>query len=75
MIGPFIDASRSALGSASSIRRMSRDRRQAGACVLVAVLALAFGADGQTYVITDNDGVDDATGETIFLRLGDLDDD
>ncbi|MHC4937451.1 MAG: hypothetical protein ACYTHK_00600 [Planctomycetota bacterium] len=54
---------------------MSRDRRQAGACVLVAVLALAFGADGQTYVITDNDGVDDATGETIFLRLGDLDDD
>jgi hypothetical protein len=35
----------------------------------------AVAADGQTYVVTDNDGVDDATGETIFLRLGELDDD
>jgi hypothetical protein len=27
--------------------------------------------DGQVYVVTDNDGVDDSTGETVFLRLGD----
>ena len=27
-------------------------------------------ADGQAYAVTDNDGVDDATGETVFLRLG-----
>ncbi len=26
--------------------------------------------DGQLYVITDNDGVDDWSGETWFLRLG-----
>ena len=31
---------------------------------------LAVAADGQGYAVTDNDGVDDATGETLFLRLG-----
>ena len=34
----------------------------------------AITADGQVYVITDNDGVDDWSGETLFLRLGDVDD-
>ncbi len=33
----------------------------------------AITADGQVYVITDNDGVDDWSGETHFLRLGDVD--
>lgn len=31
----------------------------------------AVAADGQAYAVTDNDGVDDATGETLFLSLGD----
>lgn len=31
---------------------------------------LTVGGDGQLYAVTDNDGVDDATGETAFLRLG-----
>lgn len=30
----------------------------------------AVTADGATYVVTDNDGVDDSSGETQFLRLG-----
>lgn len=30
----------------------------------------AVAADGQLYVVTDNDGLDDATGETVFARLG-----
>ncbi|WP_395245368.1 esterase-like activity of phytase family protein [Agromyces sp. MMS24-K17] len=30
----------------------------------------AVAADGQLYAITDNDGLVDATGETVFLRLG-----
>lgn len=34
------------------------------------VEGLALSADGQIYVVTDNDGVDDALGETYFLRLG-----
>lgn len=29
-----------------------------------------MGGDGQVCVITDNDGLADATGETVFLRLG-----
>ena len=32
---------------------------------------LAVTADGAVFVVTDNDGVDDATGETVFLGLGD----
>ncbi|MEE4145709.1 MAG: esterase-like activity of phytase family protein, partial [Halieaceae bacterium] len=32
---------------------------------------IAVAADGQAYAVTDNDGVDGATGETLFLRLGD----
>ncbi|WP_432984199.1 esterase-like activity of phytase family protein [Dactylosporangium sp. CA-233914] len=31
---------------------------------------LTIGGDGQVYAITDNDAVKDATGETVFLRLG-----
>lgn len=33
----------------------------------------AVSADGQYYAVTDNDGVDDAPGETVFLRLGEID--
>lgn len=36
------------------------------------VEGLAVGGDGQTYAVTDNDAIDDATGETVFLRLGRL---
>ena len=32
---------------------------------------LAVTADGQVYAVTDNDGVDDVPGDTVFLRLGD----
>lgn len=31
---------------------------------------LAVAADGQVYIVTDNDGVDGATGETLFMNLG-----
>jgi hypothetical protein len=31
---------------------------------------LAVAGDGQAYAVTDNDAIDDATGETVFLRLG-----
>jgi hypothetical protein len=33
---------------------------------------LAVAANGQVYAVTDNDGLDGATGETVFLRLGDI---
>lgn len=31
---------------------------------------LTIGVDGQVYAVTDNDGLNDSTGETVFLRLG-----
>lgn len=31
---------------------------------------LTIGADANVYAVTDNDGLKDATGETVFLRLG-----
>ena len=36
------------------------------------VEGLAIAGNGQTYAVTDSDAVDDATGETVFLRLGRL---
>jgi len=36
------------------------------------VEGLAIAGDGQAYAVTDNDAIDDATGETVFLRLGHL---
>ncbi len=38
------------------------------------VEGLAVAADEAVYVHTDNDGLDDALGQTLFLRLGDVDD-
>lgn len=34
------------------------------------VEGFTIATDGQAYVVTDNDGVDEATGETLFLSLG-----
>ncbi|WFE22391.1 esterase-like activity of phytase family protein [Solwaraspora sp. WMMD937] len=34
---------------------------------------LAVGGNRQVYMVTDNDGAQDATGETVFLRLGSAD--
>jgi Esterase-like activity of phytase len=35
---------------------------------------LTIGADGNVYAVTDNDGLKDATGETVFMNLGTADD-
>ncbi|MGV0838192.1 esterase-like activity of phytase family protein [Mycolicibacterium thermoresistibile] len=37
------------------------------------VEGLAVGGNGHLYVVTDNDGLDDANGETVFLDLGPVD--
>jgi hypothetical protein len=36
------------------------------------VEGLAVAGNGRTYAVTDNDGIDEATGETVFLNLGRL---
>jgi hypothetical protein len=38
--------------------------------ILDKVEGLAVEASGQAYVVTDNDGLDDSSGETLFLDLG-----
>lgn len=34
------------------------------------VEGFAIAGNGNLYVVTDNDGLDDANGETVFLDLG-----
>jgi hypothetical protein len=36
------------------------------------VEGFAVDAAGNAFVVTDNDGVDDSSGETLFLRLGNI---
>jgi hypothetical protein len=48
------------------------DLRAPGGQVLDKLEGLALTPDGDWYAVTDNDGVDEATGETQLLRLGDL---
>jgi alkaline phosphatase len=36
------------------------------------VEGFAIDAAGVAYVVTDNDGVDDSSGETLFIRLGNI---
>jgi hypothetical protein len=43
-----------------------------GGFVLDKVESFAVDADGNAFVITDNDGVDDHSGETQLIRLGKL---
>ena len=40
--------------------------------VLDKVEGFAIDAAGNAFVVTDNDGVDDSSGETQFLRLGSI---
>ncbi|MEV4275839.1 esterase-like activity of phytase family protein [Actinoplanes xinjiangensis] len=46
--------------------------RADGGWVQDKVEGLAVAGNGRTYAVTDNDGLDDATGETVFLDLGRL---
>jgi len=46
--------------------------RSTGGWVQDKVEGLAIAGNGRTYAVTDNDALDDATGETVLLRLGHL---
>lgn len=54
------------------VRDLIPDLEATGGYVVDKVEGLAFDADGQAFAVTDNDGTDDSSGETVFLRLGDL---
>ena len=54
------------------VRDVLADMQAGNGWVVDKVEGMAVTADGNAYLVTDNDGIDDATGETQFLRLGPL---
>ena len=59
--------------SKTLVRDLLPALRATGGWTQEKVEGLAVAADGRAYAVTDNDGVDENTGETILLRLGHLD--
>ena len=57
----------------TDVRDLVPDLAAPGGYVLDKVESFALDKDGNAFVITDNDGVDDHSGETQFLSLGKLD--
>ncbi|WP_434096055.1 esterase-like activity of phytase family protein [Thioclava kandeliae] len=55
------------------VRDLIPDLRSTGGFVVDKVEGMAMDAQGRTYIVTDNDGVDDSSGETLFLPLGQID--
>ncbi len=52
------------------VRDLLPDLRATGGFVQEKVEGVTVGGNGNLYVVTDNDGLDDADGETVFLDLG-----
>jgi hypothetical protein len=48
------------------------DLKAFGGYVVDKVEGFAIDAAGDAFAVTDNDGVDDSSGETFFLKLGKL---
>jgi hypothetical protein len=56
----------------TEVRDLLPDLKSAHGYVLDKVESFAVDAAGEAFIITDNDGVDDSSGETQFIRLGKL---
>lgn len=54
------------------VRDLIPDLKRGGGYVVDKVEGFAIDAAGTAYVVTDNDGVDDSSGETLFWSLGAL---
>ncbi|UWR99584.1 esterase-like activity of phytase family protein [Phaeobacter inhibens] len=54
------------------VRDLLPDLTATGGYVLDKVEGLAITAEGEGFIITDNDGVDDASGETMFFSIGQM---
>lgn len=52
------------------VRDLLPDLKSTGGYVLDKVEGLAISSDGEAFVSTDNDGVDDSSGETLFFSIG-----
>jgi len=54
------------------VRDFIPDLTSTGGYVLDKVEGFAIDASGEGFVVTDNDGVDDSSGETMFWSIGSL---
>lgn len=54
------------------VRDFLPDLRAGNGYVVDKIEGFAIDADGQAFAVTDNDGVDDSNGETVFMHLGSL---
>ncbi len=52
------------------VRDLIPDLTATGGFALEKVEGLAVGADGTAWLVTDNDGTDDSSGETLFWSIG-----
>ncbi|MFT3689088.1 esterase-like activity of phytase family protein [Paenirhodobacter sp.] len=52
------------------VRDLIPDLKRNGGYVVDKVEGLAIDRDGTGWIVTDNDGVDDSSGETLFLSIG-----
>jgi hypothetical protein len=55
------------------IRDLIPDLASPNGYVLDKIESFAIDANGHAFIITDNDGVDDHSGETVLINLGKLD--
>lgn len=60
------------LVSKEEVRDLLPDMAAFGGYALDKVEGLAIDTNGDFFAVTDNDGVDDSNGETLFMRLGQL---
>lgn len=60
--------------SKTLVRDFLPDLQASNGWVVDKLEGFTIAADGNTYAVTDNDGLDDATGETVFMRLGPVND-
>ena len=65
-----LDAAAIPVVSKVEVRDLIPDLKANGGYVLDKVESLAIAADGTAWVATDNDGVDDSSGETMFFTIG-----
>ena len=59
--------------SKEEVRDLMADLMQLNGYVQDKVEGLAITADGEAFIVTDNDGVDDHSGETLFFSIGSVD--
>jgi hypothetical protein len=55
------------------VRDLIPDLASPNGCVLDKIESFAIDSDSNAFIITDNDGVDDHSAETVFIDLGKID--